>query len=355
MEESLKYYFTNNVSECVHFNKYTIDECGIIRNEKKEALMYKIGKDEYQIASVQDASGKSRCIRVARALASTFLGPPPSPVYTADHNDQIRANDILENIRWATKSEQRNNQNRADTKKNAFIIVCDGEEKTFKEWSKYFNSKSEKNLYGREYTGTMIQNYAQRKQHGFAYKEYPDLEGEVWKDVEGSKNKQGCMWRISNMCRVKYVTNHAENVLEGDRLGLSKGYPKIRFNGKDWSCHIVAFKTFYPDEYANKKPYEMVLHEEDDQMDFRPDMLRLGTQSQNITDAYNNGKYIGTLRERQRCVSYIKGVFEKEHESQHDAAKYLISKGYEKAHSGSIHRALSGKQKTSYGRTWALV
>ena len=29
----------------------------------------------------------------------------------------------------------------------------------------------------------MINHYAQKKQHGFAYKKYPDLLGEIWKDV----------------------------------------------------------------------------------------------------------------------------------------------------------------------------
>jgi len=360
MEVPLKYYFENDHEACVIFDKYTFDKNGNVRNKATgEVLRPRTDKKGYQRVDVQDASGKPRSIRIARALASTFLGPPPTQEHTADHKNKNRANDTLANIRWLCKRGQRINQDRLDTKKDAFLVDRDGDEKTANEWADYFESKGEKNPYGREYTSTMIQMYAIRKQHGFLYKKYLDLEGEVWKDVEGSETKKG-MWRVSNMNRAKYVTNHAENVLEGERLGLKSGYPKISFNGKDWLLHVVVFMTFFPDKWAKKKPDEMVLHKEDDQMDFRPEMLRLGTQSENAKDAHDNGKYDGTLTARQKCESYIGGVLEKEHESQLDAAEYLRSIGHKKASKGSISEALSGTKKNGslkvrYGRTWVLV
>lgn len=356
MEVPLKYYFVNNWRVCVNFDKYTIDKQGFIRNKAtREVLIYTNNKDGYQKVTVIDASGKRRGIRVARALASTFLGPPPTKAHTADHEDnKNRANDTLDNIRWLCKRGQRDNQDRPDAYKTAFGIVRNGEEKTFKEWADYLNSKGEKNHMGREYTEKMINHYAQKKQHGFAYNEYPDLLGEIWKDVEDSKTELG-MWQVSNMNRVKYITNHAKNVIEKNRLRLTNGYPTISINGKQWSLHIIVFMTFFSEEWANKKPDEMVLHKEDDRMDFRPEMLYLGTQSENRTDAHNNGKYDGTRAERQKCASYFKGAFEKEHESQEAAAKYLISIDFDKAKQSKISMALSGKQKTAYKRTWMLV
>jgi len=360
MAKTLEYYFViANAIVHVIFKKYTIDENGIIRNKQGKKLRYTKTKNEYRRVGIQDASGKPRIILIGRALASTFLGLPPTPEHTADHVDQIRANDTLSNIRWASKKEQNNNQTCPSTRKSAFGIVRDGEEKTNKEWADYLNSKDEKNHMGREYTYGMIKQYAQKKLHGFSYKEYPDLKGEVWKDVEGSNNIQG-MWKISNMNRVKYVTKYAENVLSGDRLGLHDGYPTIGISGKDWKCHIVAFKTFFPDEWANKKPCEMVCHKEDDRMDFRPEMLELGTQSMNAIDAHNNGKYDGSLSERQKCASYIDGALEKEHESQSDAVEYLRSNGCKKANPSSINKALdkkrnNGSPRIAYGRTWTRI
>lgn len=355
MEVPLKYYFANNYKECVYFDKYTIDEQGVIRNKAtREALTYTTNKGDYQNTGVQNASGKRRSILIGRAIASTFLGPPPTKAHTADHIDRNSTNDTLENIRWLCKRGQRYNQSRLDTYKTVFGIVRDGEEKTKKEWADYLNSKCEKNHMGRKYTANMILMYAMKKQHGFLYKMYPDLDGEVWKDVEGSKTKKG-MWRISNMIRVKYVTKYAENVIEGDRLRMNCKYPMIYFNNKDWPLHVVAFMTFFPDEWANKKPGEMVLHKEDDRMDFRPEMLYLGTRSENGKDAHDNGKHDGTLRARQKCASYIDGIFEKNHESQEAAAEYLRSNGFKKAQQGKISMALSGERNTVYKRTWVLA
>ena len=243
------------------------------------------------------------------------------------------------------------------TFKTAFLVIRDDVEKTLADWEDHL--KGHKNHLGREYTKGMIAKYAQQKKYGFSYKEYPDLPGEVWKRVKDSETKQG-YWQISDNNRVKYITSFAENVISGDRLGLtSQGYPKINVNGKEWKCHVLVFSTFFPEEYANKNPDEMILHEDDNKMDFRPHKLRIGTQSDNIKDAHDNGCYDGTKTERMKCASYINGIFEKEYESQADAAKYLRLSEVEKADVSGIYQALkaykAGKVIIRYGRTWKTI
>jgi len=350
MINPLKYYSKNGT--LIEFNKYTIDN-GIIRNTKGESIAYNTDKKGYNICGVTDDNGKSRHIRVARAIASTMYGPPPTLVHTADHKDKNRDNDTDENIRWLCKKGQSLNQDRPETYKTAFLVVRYGEnEKTANEWGEHL--KGVKNHMDRKYTAKMIRTYAQRKQHGFSYKEYPDLPGEIWKEIKDSRNTQG-YWEVSDMNRFKYITNHAENVLSGERLGLDNGYPTIYINGKQCLCHILSFMTFFPEEYANKKPNEMVLHEDDDRLDFRPHKLRLGTRSENAIDAHNNGKYDGTKRARIKCASYIDGVYELMHDSQTEAVKYLRHIGYDKAYSTGISQAIRGIQKTAYDRTWQLI
>jgi len=350
MIDPLKYY--SKKGTLIVFNKYTIEN-GVIKNAKGEPIAYSKDKGKYNTCGVYDDNGKQRSISVARAIASTMYGPPPTLAHTADHIDKNRENDTDDNIRWLDKPGQSNNQDRPETLKTAFLVDRYGEnEKTVKEWVEYL--KDEKNPYGREYTSAMILNYARKKQDGFSYKEYPDLPGEIWKEIIDSKNKKG-RWEVSDMNRFKYITNHAENVLSGDRLGLNKGYPNITINGKNWKCHILAFMTFFPDEYANKKPDEIILHEDDDKMDFRPHKLRLGTQSENRIDAYNNGKHDGTKTARMKCVSYIDGIYEIMHDSQSDAAKYLRHIGYDNATYGNIGLVLRGERKSAYGRTWKRV
>jgi hypothetical protein len=350
MIKPLEYYYVNGTR--VIFNKYTIDENGVIRNKKNDRLLrtYK-DKGGYKAIAVYDNDGNSHIIRVARALASTFIGSPPTLEHTADHIDRNRENDTLDNIHWLCKSGQQNNRNMPETLKTAFIIDRYGEEKTFKDWVEYL--KYDKNHMKRQYTESMITDYTQRKKYGFSYKEYPDLPGEVWKEIIGSKNAKG-RWEISDTNRVKYITKYAENVLSGERLGLQNKYPVIYFDGKIHLCHIVSFKTFYPEVWAAKKPNEIVLHEDDDPMDFRPHKLRLGTRNDNNTDAHDNGCYDDAKTARMKCSSYVNDILEKKHCSQRDAVKYLKSIGYDKATESNICMTLSGNRKTAYGRTWKL-
>ena len=352
--DTLKYYFENGT--LVVFEKYTIDSSGLIKNKKTRLVVSTSKLGVYNVSVVCDNERRWRTIRICRALASTFIGPPPSIDHTTDHEDNNTNNDTLDNIRWLDKKGQANNRTMPDTLKSAFVIVKDDMSLTSKEWIEHL--KYEKNPFGREYTMKMISTYAQKKQHGFAYKEYPDLPGETWKKIKNSENKMG-RWEISDMNRVKYVTKFAENILSDKRLGLLTGYPIIKINGKIWLCHILSFLTFFPDEYAVKKPDEIVLHEDDDRNDFRPHKLRLGTHSNNGIDAHINGKHTGKSTMRIKCASYVNDIFEKEHSGQRDAVRYLKSIGFEKAQSTKISKALElftdGKISVRYGRTWKSI
>jgi len=351
---TLKYYYVkdNSISEVI-FDKYMIDTAGKITNKKTGKILNARINGIYSEYVVYNDKYRHK-IRVARAIASTFIGPPPTPAHTADHIDQDTKNDTLENIRWLCKSGQNNNQCRPNTLKSAFIIVKDGVEKTAKDWAEHLINQ--KNYMNHTYTAGMVTIYAQQKQQGFAYKKYQDLPGEVWKPIKDSGNKSG-HWEISDMSRVKYITKHAENVLSGNRFGLSDvGYPVINLNDRIWKCHILAFMTFFPEKYAEMKPGEVILHEDDDKLDFRPHKLRIGTQTMNMIDAYDNGKRDDTKSARIKCASYINGAFEKEYISQNDAMRYLKSIGYDKASHTNIGKALeefrNGKDVVRYGRTW---
>jgi hypothetical protein len=330
------------------FNKYYLDSSDHIVNKKTNKRMsYVQDKRGYYSCSLVDNVGKRRGIRIVRMLASTHHGKPPSLEHTADHINRIKSDDHIDNIRWATLPEQRINQDRPKTNNSSQIIVKDGVEKTIKEWVEYL--KGTKNPNNLDYTENMIKKYTRQKKLGFDYKEYPDLLNEEWKEIVGSKTKTG-HWEISNMNRVKWITSYTKNVLSGERICLMNGYPSIKFNGRSWMCHILSYKAFFPEEYANKKLNEMVLHEDDDRKDFRPQKLRLGTRSDNGKDAYDNGK----LNTRVKCASYINEFFEKEHESQAEAARYLKNIGFNKASDSGIRTAIK-KKKIRYKRTWKLV
>lgn len=353
VENTLEYYFDDG--RHIMFNDYLIDTTGNVSSLKYGKLnIAKNGK--YSRVTVK-VGGKSYTIQVGRAIASTFLGRPPTLKHTADHNDRNPANDTFDNICWLDKTGQSKNREMPGKLQTALVVVKDGVERSVKEWAEHL--KDEINLYGKKYTCGMIKQYATRKQHGFMYKEYPDLPGEIWKLIEKSKNSKGAYWEISNMNRVKFVTTNAKNVIEGKDIGTNGMYPVIRINKKSFLCHHLVFEAFFPDEYALMKTDEIILHKNDDKRDFRPQMLRIGTAPENSLDAYNNGKRDGGMTSRTKCVSYLNGILEKEYDSQSDAERYLKSIGYDKADQGSINTALrkslSGDVKFRYDRTWEYI
>ncbi|AGE54413.1 hypothetical protein PBCVIL52s1_872L [Paramecium bursaria Chlorella virus IL-5-2s1] len=343
MIKTLDYYFDDG--RHIVFDKYTIDTFGIIRNMNNKEMS--VTTEEYCYCSVYKDE-KQYTIRINRAIASTFLGPPPSIAHTADHIDRNPTNNHLDNIRWLCKNGQSANRLMPETNKSSFIIVKDNIEKTVKEWIDHL--KDNNTPYGNSYTKSVIEHYAQRKQHGFSYKVFEDLPGERWKIIPGTLKSKN-HWEMSNKSRVKQVTTHASNVLDATQMHKTNGYPSIYINRKQQYAHIMCFYTFFPDEYSSKKPNEIILHKYDDKLDFRPENLRLGTHSQNRLDAYDNGRFDNAKIARQKCVSYINGVEEKEHESLSDAVRYLREKGYPKASQSNISSVI-GTDITRYGRTW---
>jgi len=351
-KRALKYFFEDG--RVIETDKYTIDTLGKVRYEDREDGPKIDRVANYAYIKISHNKKRHR-LHIARICASTFIGQPPGITYTADHKNKKRDDNNVDNIRWLSVSGQRINQERANTRDDALIIVKEGDEMTAKEWTNVYKKKD-----GQSYTHVSILHFAQKKQHGFSFKEYPDLEGEEWKFVLGSENTRG-RWYVSDMCRMKYVRKYAENVFSDDRLGLSaNGYPKIGIHGKNELCHIVAFRTWYPELYMTMKPEDMILHEEDNKLDFRPQKLRIGTGSENGNDAHDNGKYDNTQRERQKCASYINGVLERNHNSLSDAVKYLRENGHIKACHPCILQAIdkkckSGKSKTAYKRVWKSI
>lgn len=95
--KTLQYYWVDGTHTV--FKDYTIDEHVNIRNKKSQVLTWYKNRSGYNKVSICH-EGKPRQIRVARAIASTFLGPPATTLYTADHEDGDRNNDTIKNIRW---------------------------------------------------------------------------------------------------------------------------------------------------------------------------------------------------------------------------------------------------------------
>ncbi|AGE56806.1 hypothetical protein ATCVNEJV2_978L [Acanthocystis turfacea Chlorella virus NE-JV-2] len=343
--KTLEYYWDDG-SHTV-FKGYTIGKNSDVTNTKINHVMTQHEDDNGYIVVTVRHEGTQHGIRVARAMASTFLGPPPTLHHTAEHDDRNRKNNNLKNIIWLCKPGQAENRDVPTDYNSAFIIVRHGVELTAKDWVKVYKKPN-----GEEYVAGSIAIFARQQKHEFKYKIFQNLHGEVWKAVAGSKNKKG-EWFISNKNRMKYKTTNAENVLTVDQLHKDNGYPEVKINGKMWKCHYLSMMTFRPREYAAKLPGDIIMHKNDDKLNFNPFRLHWGTRQENGKDAHRNGKYDDTKSAQKSVTSYINGEFEKEHESLHDAERYLQENGY----SGADRRIVSyavNNGVTRYDRAWKL-
>ena len=122
---------------------YSINEEGKIRNDKTNKILKpRLNKKNgyYYVDLWKNNKGKKYTIH--RLLAEAFISNPESKP-TIDHKDGNRQNNNLNNLRWATYSEQNSRFNtigiRSEkvkiTKQNGEIIIFD----SIKKCSEYFN------------------------------------------------------------------------------------------------------------------------------------------------------------------------------------------------------------------------
>lgn len=344
----LLYYWSDGTREI--FDKYTIDPTGLVRNKITGNILSqttkKTAKKDGTIREdccymLRSNDGKRKGITTARAILSTFVGPPPTKEHTADHVNRNTRDNSLSNLRWASLTEQAVNRDVPETNNSTFVIVKDGDERTAKEWATELNRRP-----------ITILEYARKKKNGFSYKEYPDLPRETWKVVEGSRNGNG-HWEVSDKKRAKY-TNIAGNSKVYDDFHNQHGYPVIRINGKLMYLHRVILHTFFPEEYAKLDEQNVVRHLDDDRTNFLLDNLEVGTRSLNTKEAHDNGKYDKKKSARKPVASHLDSVLEREFESHKEAVRYLQENGYPKANHRGINLGIkNGRMR--YDRTWKLM
>lgn len=95
--------FNKRSKEIKGFVDYTIDTEGKILNKKGNELKQTINRDGYAMVKLCDNGYEKNC-SVHRLVAETFL-PNPDNKKTVNHKDGNKTNNKVENLEWATYSE----------------------------------------------------------------------------------------------------------------------------------------------------------------------------------------------------------------------------------------------------------
>jgi hypothetical protein len=223
------------------------DNTGEIRNTTtKQYISSSDGKNTVRVTLFRDRN-KGEKVSVARAILSTFVGEPPTKHHTADHINTNHQDNRLENLRWATKSEQSYNQTRngkRDYKRIPIIVSIDNIEKEYPSISEasrdlgisggtIHNILNEAFDSSRKFKNIMIK-----------YKEISqDLEDEIWLELEEKPNVY-----ISQHGRVKFIRSRVTIVRSSAEIARERGdnYPVIALYKKKYYIHRLVAKYFIP-------------------------------------------------------------------------------------------------------------
>lgn len=84
---------------------YSVSNDGLVKSDKRNKIKdQRLGTTGYSIVDLYDGEGTRRTCRVHRLVAESFIDNPECKE-EINHLDGIKTNNNVENLEWATKSE----------------------------------------------------------------------------------------------------------------------------------------------------------------------------------------------------------------------------------------------------------
>ena len=337
---------------------YEISTFGNLRNKTTKYLLKPSIRSGYLCTSIKDDNGDRKSVKIHRLVALSFI-PNEENKYSVNHKDHNKSNNNLNNLEWATSSEQNNHKRkckkevqelissravwRIDKKTNEKIEYY----KTIKfaaQWIFDNNLTSVKEFNGGNNIKTKISAVAQGKRYTtFGYKwEYCNenenkYENEEWKNIPSIYINGTEGYKISNYGRVK---NRKGRISEGHDNG--SGYLNITISIKQYSLHRLVAKVFIP----NPENKEQVNHLDGNKQNAFVNNLEWCTNTENQIHKVKTGLSNCT----KKIVQYdLQMNIIKEFNSQMDASREL------KINCSNISGCCLNKQKTCSGFIFKLA
>ena len=226
-------------------------------------------EDGYVEVGIKNHQKKAHAI-VARA----FLGPKPTPGHSVHHADQRRDNNHIDNLSYATRSEQMhdsydNNPNRKPMGP-ALEKAVEGRKRDDTEWVRYPSlnaAAAALNLPNTAGISSVCRGLQKSTGDGYVFRfvDVPDFEGEVWRLVDGHT--------VSNKGRVK---TQLGNITFGSTDG--SGYKIV--GGSHARIHDLVGRAFLGPPPSTRHTID---HIDSDRANNHIDNLRWATPSEQMT------------------------------------------------------------------------
>lgn len=246
----------------LRYPDYMISNTGRVYGPKGKILKLTLSLN-YYIASVLMYTGERKRIAVHQLVIWAFK--PRIEGMTVDHIDRNSKNNHIDNLRYATRSEQNYNQNPQQSKR-VYQVARIKNNKIIKIWNNREGAANELGI-SLSYLSNIIVQKLQYKNY-FYQRYYESIKDEEWRSC---KTRKFNGWYVSSAGRVK--TLH-KNITTGTYV---MGYKAVFNNGKRTLVHRLVADAFL----LKEDHHTCVDHINEDRADNRVENLRWVTRSEN--------------------------------------------------------------------------
>lgn len=301
-----------------NFSKYEVSTYGNVRNKDTKKNLKCCLKGGYPSLTIQNDEGKRKPCKAHRLVALQFI-PNPENKYTVNHKDHNKSNNNINNLEWATITEQNRHKRKVskevqrlissrkvwrinkdtgekielyETIRDAAKWVFDNNLTTVKEFNNGNNIKTKICAVCRkriEKTGghrpSKNKTYQRKTAFGFKW-EYDDNSeniymDEIWKDIPPELINGKEHYKISNYGRIK---NRTDRISEGSKSHHS-GYVWHSVSPKLYLAHRLVAGVFIPN--PNNKP--QVNHIDGNKQNNKVSNLEWNTNQENSQHSHDIG------------------------------------------------------------------
>ncbi len=258
------------------FSRYEASNTGKIKIKRYDKIILgyitRYGYVEHNIINDDDKGVK---ITAHNLICITFYGDKPDMSYTVDHINRVKTDNTVENLRWASKSDQIKNQVRKNTICRNIEMVDKNTEKIIETFKCIDDASKKTKLHSQticKWINSGDKNKTIKNSY-FRYKKIDEIKNEQWLPLNENKYISST-GRIKNTADIEIIT------------GSRHGYKICTIDGKYKYVHRLVAEAFVPNPFS----YKIVNHLDNNGLNNNMDNLEWCTPKQNTIHSVEHHK-----------------------------------------------------------------